>query len=78
MKGIEAFRQDLVECDQSRRIIPFQEGVHKGETVFIIKDIEVAQDILIPHIRAAESHCLVKDSQSVSHGSVSLMGYHMK
>ena len=78
MKCIEAFGQHLVKSEESRRIIPLEKGIHKRETVFIIKDIEVAQHIGIFHIGTAESHGLVKYGKSVAHGTVRLVCNHMQ
>ena len=78
MKGIEALCQDFVKREKRRRIISFKEGIHKGEAIFIIQHVQIAEDILIFHIRSAERHCLVEYGQGIAHRSVSLVSYHMK
>ena len=78
MKSIESLGQDFVKCDQSRRIISFQEGIDQRETIFIIKHIEIAEHILIFHVRTAESHGLVEDGKCVTHGSVGLVRHDME
>ena len=78
MECIEAFGQDFVKGEQCRRIVSLKEGIHQSETIFIVKNIEVPQNILIFHICSAESHCLVKDGQRITHRSVCLVCDHMK
>ena len=74
MQGVEAFRKDLVESQQSRRIIAGDEGVHQLEGVFVVQDVEVAHHVLILDIGAAERHRLVEDGQRVAHRTVGLLG----
>ena len=78
MERIESFCKYLIKCDQCRRIISPKESIYQREAIFIIKDIEIAEHILIFHIRTAERHSLVKDSKGVTHGAVSLMRDYMK
>ena len=78
MKCIEAFCQDLVEGKQGRRIVTLQEGIHKREAVLVVQHIEVAEHVLVLHISTAESHCLVKDGQGITHRSVSLVSDHVE
>ena len=78
MEGIESLGQHLVKCHQSLRIISLKEGVHQREAVFIIKDIEVAEHILIPDVSSAECNCLVEDGKRVTHCAVSLVCDHME
>ena len=78
MESIESFCQNFVKCDQSGRIVAFQEGVDKREAVFVIQHVKVAQHILILHVSSAERHRLVEDRESITHRSVRLMGHHMK
>ena len=78
MQGIEAFSQHFVEYQHGFGIISLKEGIHKREAVFIIQNIEVAENIMISDIYPAECNCLVEDRKSITHRTVRLMGYHMK
>ena len=78
MEGIESFCQNFVKCYQSGRIVAFQECIDQREAVLIVEDIEVAEHILVFHVRAAERHRLVEDGEGVTHGSVCLVGNHME
>ena len=78
MQGIESLGQNLIKSQQGRRIISLQERIHKREAVFIIQNIQIAQNILIFHICTAERNCLVKDCEGITHRSIRLVGYHMK
>ena len=78
MKRIETFGQNFVKCSQRSRIVAFQEGIHKRKAILIVQDVEIAQDILIFHIRAAEGHSLVEYGKSVTHSPVSLVRDHVQ
>ena len=78
MKCIESLCQNLVKGKESRRIISLEESIHKREAIFIIKDIEIPQYILIFYICSTKGHSLVEDSQRVAHRSVCLVSNHMK
>ena len=78
MQRIESLRENLIKCQQCRRIISLQECIHQRETVFIIQYIQVAQHILIFHVGAAEGYRLVEYGKRITHRSVCLVGNHMK
>ena len=78
MQGIEPLCQYAVKRKESRRIVPCEEVIHKIEAMLIVKDIEIAQDILIFHIRAAEGHSLVEYRQGIAHRPVCLSGNDMQ
>ena len=78
MKGVETLGQNLVKGHQSCRIVTLEEGIHKRETVLIIKYIKVAEHILILDVGAAECNSLVKDGKGITHRTVCLMGNDMK
>jgi hypothetical protein len=78
MQGVETLCKNLIESHQRLRIISLKEGIHKRETVLIIKHIEIAEHILVLDVGTAESHGLVKDGQGVTHGTVGLMCNHME
>ena len=42
MKSIESLCQNFIESQQSRRIISFQECIHKSKTILIVKHIQIA------------------------------------
>ena len=75
---VEAFGQNLVQDQKSGGIVSRQKGVHQFETVFVVQDIQVADDVLIFYLRAAEGHRLVKDGEGVAHGAVRLGGYYVQ
>ena len=74
MLGVEALGENLVKYQQRRGVIPREERVHETETVFVVKDIEIAHHVLTLDVRAAERDRLVKYGQRVTHGPVSLVG----
>ena len=78
MQRIEALGEHLVKSQQGRRVIPLQERIHQGKTIFIVQHIKIAQDILILHLCAAERDSLVEDGQRVTHRTVSLMRDHVQ
>ena len=78
MKGVETLGKYLIKGQQSRRIITLQEGIDKGETIFIVKHIQVAEHILVFDIGPAEGHGLVKYGECIPHCSVRLVSYHMQ
>ena len=73
VKGVEALRKHLVEGGHRGGVVPLQKVLHQGETVFIIKDVEVSQHIFALHVGPAESHRLVENGEGVPHGSVGLL-----
>ena len=78
MQCIETFCQDLIKCEKCRRIVPLKERINKREAIFVIKHIKIAEYVLILHICSAKRHSLVKDSQSITHSSVCLMGNYVQ
>ena len=78
MQGVEPFGKNLVQHQEGGGIVPAEEGVHQFEAVFVVQDIEVADDVFILDIRAAESHRLVKNGEGVAHGAVCLGGDHVQ
>ena len=78
MKGIESFGQNFIKGRQCSGVVSFQECLHKRETVFIVKDIQVPEHVLVFDVSAAEGHSLVEYCKCVTHRSVCLMGNHMQ
>ncbi len=78
MQGVESLAQHLVQDEQRRRIILQEEGVHQPETILVIEDSQIPDDILIFDIRPAESHGLVENRKRIAHGAIGLLGNHMK
>ena len=78
MQRVESFGKDLVEGQKSRRIIPLQECIHKEETIFIVKYVQITQNVLIFDICATECDRLIEDRQGITHCAICLMSYHMK
>ena len=78
MQGIETLCQNFIEGLEAEGIIAGEEMFHKGETVFIVQHVEVADHIGIFHIRSAKCHRLVENGQSIPHGSVCLVGDDVK
>ena len=74
MQGIETLGQNFIEGLEAEGIIAGEEMFHKGETVFIVQHVEVADHIGIFHIRSAKCHRLVENGQSIPHCSVCLVG----
>ena len=78
MQSIESLCKDLIKCKKCRRIITFKECIHKCETIFIIKDIEISQHVLIFHIGSTEGNSLIEDRQRITHSAISLVSNHME
>ena len=78
VQGVEALGQDLVQGEEGAAVIAGQEVFHHLETVFVVQDIEVSDDVLVFDIRSAESHRLVKDGEGVTHSAIGLGGYHVE
>ena len=78
MQGVEALVQDLVEGQQGGGVVLCQEGIHQLERVFIVKDVEVADDVGVVDFLAAESHGLVEYREGVPHRTVGLGRYHVQ
>ena len=78
MQSIEAFCQHFIKSQQCRGVIPLQECIHQRKAIFIVQHIQIAQDVLIFHICAAERNSLVEDRKRITHCTVSLMCYHMQ
>ena len=78
MKSVESLCKHLVECKESRRIITSEECIHERKAVLVIKNIKIAEHILILHVRTAECNSLVKDGQSITHSTICLVCNHMK
>ena len=72
MQGVEALGEHLVEQQERLPVVSREEMVHQRETVFIVQDIEVADDVGIMDIAPAEGHRLVEDGQRVTHRPVGL------
>ena len=78
MQGVEPFGKNLVQHQEGGGIVPAEEGVHQFEAVFVVQDVQVADNVLVFYLRAAEGHRLVKDGEGVTHGAVGLGGYYVQ
>ena len=78
IEGVETFRQNLVEEQQSPHMVPCLEKVNKTEIIIIVQHIQVGYDLFVRNIPSAKRHRLVEQSQSVPHRAVRLRGYHMQ
>ena len=74
MKGIETLGKDIIEPQQGRLMVAGKKILHKMEAMIIIQHIKIPEHIGILHIGAAKSHRLVKNGQSVAHGTIRLNG----
>ena len=78
MQGIESLCQYLIKGKQCLWIVPCKKILHKGETVFIIQNVQVADYILIFDICTAESNCLVEYGKGIPHRAICLVGNNMQ
>ena len=78
MQGIEALGEYVVEFEKGGRIVPGKETVGQAETVFVVQHPEVAYDVGIFDVGAAEGNSLVEDGEGVAHCAVGLLGYHVQ
>ena len=78
VQGVESLGQNLVQHQKSGGVVSGEEGIHQLETVFVVQDVQVADDVLVFHLRAAEGHRLVKDGEGVAHGTIGLGGYYVQ
>ena len=78
MQRIESLCKYLVKCKKRSRIVSLEECVHQREAILIVKDIEIAEHILILHVGAAEGYRLVKDGKCITHRTVCLVCNHMQ
>ena len=74
MEGVEALGKHFVKGQEGLGVVPGEEIVHQGEAVFVVEDVEVADDVFVLHGGAAEGYRLVEDGQRVAHGPVGLHG----
>ena len=75
VKGVEALGKYFVEYQQGGAVVFCKEGVGEAEAVFVVQHVEVADDILVLYVRAAEGDGLVEDGEGVTHGAVGFLGY---
>ena len=78
VQGVEALRQNLVQGEESVSVVSAQEIIHHPETVFVVQDVEVADDVFVMDIGAAEGHRLVENGEGVAHGSIGLGSDYME
>ena len=78
MRRIETLRQDLVQQQQRRRIVPGKGRVHQAETVIIIQHAQIADHVRAMDILAAESDRLVEKREGITHGAVGLVRDHVQ
>ena len=78
VQGIEALAQDFVEQQQGRGIVSGEEGVDQAEVVFEIDHPQVADDVGVLDVGAAERHALVEEGEGVAHGAVGLLRYYVE
>ena len=78
MQGVETFPEHLVEGGEGGPVVAGEEVIDQGETVFVVQDVEVPDDIGILDVGAAEGDGLVEDGEGVAHGAVGLGGDDME
>ena len=78
MKGVEALGQNLIEGKERAGIVSHKEVLYQREREFVIQHIEVTDYVFIFSVLAAEGHRLVKDGESVTHGTIGLGGNDME
>ena len=78
MQGVETLGKNIVKTQQRSLMVSGKEIVHQMEAMVVIQNVQVLKDIGVIHLRSAESHRLVEDSQGVTHGAVGLEGNHME
>ncbi len=78
MQGIETFGKDFIKFQQGRLIVAPEEIVRQRKGMLIRKNVQVLQNIFIFDLGPAEGNGLVKNRESIAHGSVRLHGNDME
>ena len=78
MQGVEALGKNVVELEKGLGIVPGQEEIHQLESIIVVQHAQIADNIFVVDVAAAESHGLVEDGEGVAHGSVRLLCYHVQ
>ena len=74
MLRLEAFADDVVEKQQDITGIPLKHVIHNLKIIVIVENVEILDDRLIGNLFSGETDHLVEDRQSVTKGSIRLLG----
>ena len=78
MLDIKSIFHNIIQQQQDRIIILVENIIHHSEIIFIIKDIEVIDNVFIGNIFTRKTYHLVKDRQCITKCAISFLSNDIK